>query len=73
MEGANPKSLGRLQTISSSSSQLTNDCPDPLTAEVDQSVECVLVSEGTSFTMQATINNVDGDTANINYALTEEL
>jgi hypothetical protein len=49
------------------------DCPEDLPAELGESIECVLVSEGTSFTMEATVNNIEDGRVDFGLELTEEL
>lgn len=49
------------------------ECSDELPAEVGASITCVLVSEGTSFEMTATVSDVQGDEADFDLELTREL
>lgn len=49
------------------------ECSDDLPAEVGATATCVLVSEGTSFEMTATVTEVEGDQANFDLELTREL
>ena len=49
------------------------DCPEDLDAEVGATTKCVLVSEGKSFEMTATITEVQGEDANFDLELTAEL
>jgi hypothetical protein len=49
------------------------DCPEDLPAEVGASIQCVLVSEGSSFEMTATTTRVEGDNVDFDLELTAEL
>ncbi len=49
------------------------DCDEDLPGEVGATITCVLVSEGTSFEMTATATELEGDTVNLEFELTDEL
>lgn len=49
------------------------ECDEDLPGEVGATITCVLVSEGTSFEMTATATELEGDTVNLEFELTDEL
>jgi hypothetical protein len=49
------------------------DCDEDLPAEVDATITCVLVSDGTAFEMTVTTTEVDGGEVSFDLELTDEL